>query len=193
MKEIVEEIKNGNLVITPTDTVYGIAGDATNINAIRKVFDAKKRESNKPILMLVNSINMLEKYVSEITPLQRDIINRFWPNTLTILFKKNNLISDELTCGSPYVGVRMPNNKLLLDIMNEIDKPLLSTSANISGEATITDISLLDSDLKSKISYILDEGHMGDVSSTLIKVEDEKIVFLREGVLAKSIKEYYNL
>lgn len=192
MKEIIDEINKGNIVITPTDTVYGIQGDATNIDAIKKAFEAKQRE-NKPLLILVSSISMLEKYVSEITDLQREIINKYWPNTLTILFKKNNNLSDELTCGSEFVGVRMPNNKLLLDIMNEIGKPLFSTSANISGEPTITSVDLLNDNLKSHIAYILDDGEKTNISSTLIKVEDDKITFLREGELAKNIKEDYNL
>lgn len=192
MKEIIDEINKGNIVITPTDTVYGIQGDATNIDAIKKAFEAKQRE-NKPLLILVSSISMLEKYVSEITDLQREIINKYWPNTLTILFKKNNNLSDELTCGSEFVGVRMPNNKLLLDIMNEIGKPLFSTSANISGEPTIISIDLLNDNLKNHIAYILDDGEKTNISSTLIKVENDKITFLREGELAKNLKEDYNL
>ena len=139
--------------------------------------------------MLVSSISMLEEYTKEINDLQRKIINKYWPNTLTILFKKNDKISDELTKGSEYVGIRMPNNEFLLNLINEFNKPLLSTSANITNMDVITSTSLIEEELKNKISYIYDIGTLGTTASTLIKVENNKIVFLREGDLSKQIKE----
>lgn len=186
-KKILEVLNKGELVILPTDTVYGIHADATNVDAIKKVDEAK--HSNKPHLMLVSSISMLEEYTKEINDLQRKIINKYWPNTLTILFKKNDKISDELTKGSEYVGIRMPNNEFLLNLINEFNKPLLSTSANITNMDVITSTSLIENELKDKISYIYDIGTLGTTASTLIKVENNKIVFLREGDLSKQIKE----
>ena len=186
-KKLLEVLNNGELVILPTDTVYGIHADATNIEAIKKVDEAK--HSNKPHLMLVSSIDMLEEYVLEINDLQRKLINKYWPNTLTILFKKNDKISDELTKGSEYIGVRMPNNEFLLKLISEFGKPLLSTSANITNMDVITNTSLIEEELKNKISYIYDIGELGNTASTLIKVENNKIVFLREGILAEQIKE----
>ena len=186
-KKILEVLNNGELVILPTDTVYGIHADDTSVDAIRKVDEAK--HSNKPHLMLVSSISMLEEYTKEINDLQRKIINKYWPNTLTILFKKNDKISDELTKGSEYVGIRMPNNEFLLNLINEFNKPLLSTSANITNMDVITSTSLIEEELKNKISYIYDIGTLGTTASTLIKVENNKIVFLREGDLSKQIKE----
>lgn len=187
MNKLVELFKSGKIAILPSDTVYGIFADATNEEAIRKVDDAKG--SNKPHLMVVSSIEMLKEYVSEIDDLQERIINKYWPNTLTILFKKNNKISDELTKGSPYVGVRMPNNNFLLKLLNEFGKPLLSSSANITNEKVITNVNMLDDRLKSKVDYIYDAGDLSDIASTLIKVENNKIIFLREGILASRIKE----
>lgn len=186
-KKILEVLNNGELVILPTDTVYGIHADATSVDAIRKVDEAK--HSNKPHLMLVSSISMLEEYTKEINDLQRKIIDKYWPNTLTILFKKNDKISDELTKGSEYVGIRMPNNEFLLNLINEFNKPLLSTSANITNMDVITNTSLIEEELKNKISYIYDIGTLGTTASTLIKVENNKIIFLREGDLSKQIKE----
>lgn len=185
---IIENLKSGNIVILPTDTVYGIHADATNIEAIRKIDEAK--HSSKPHLILVSSIKMLEDYTLEINEIQRSIINKYWPNSLTILFKKNDKLSDELTKGSEYVGIRMPNNEFLLNLINEFGKPLISTSANISNEQVITDVSLLDSELKDKVSYIYDIGPLYNEASTLIKV-DNKIEFLREGYLSEQIKKDY--
>ena len=185
-KELLEVLEKGEIAILPTDTVYGIHADATNVAAIKRVDEAKK--SDKPHLMLVSSIKMLEEYTLEISDLQRKLINKYWPNTLTILFKKNYKISDELTKGSEYVGVRMPKNDFLIELINEFKKPLLSTSANITNKEVITNTSLIEEELKNKISYIYDVGELGNISSTLIKVVDNKIIFLREGELASQIK-----
>ncbi len=185
--KLLEVLNNGDLAVLPTDTVYGIHADATNIESIKKIDEAK--HSNKPHLILVSNIKMLEEYTSEIDELQRKLIDKYWPNTLTILFKKNDKISDELTKGSEYVGIRMPNNNFLLDLINKFGKPLISTSANITNEEVITDVSLLNEELENKMSYIYDAGTLENESSTLIKVENNKIIFLREGSLSKKIKE----
>ncbi len=187
MEELLSVLEKGEIALLPSDTVYGLFADATNIESIRKIDNAK--HSNKPHLIVVSSIDMLKEYVSEIDDLQYKLINKYWPNTLTILFKKNDRISDELTKGSPYIGVRMPNNKFILDLLNRFNKPLISSSANISGEGVITSVDLLDKELKKSISYIYDAGRLSDVASTLIKIENNKIVFLREGILASEIKK----
>ncbi len=186
-KSLLDVLNKGELAILPTDTVYGIHADALNIDAIRKLDEVK--HSNKPHLILVSSIKMLEEYTEEINDLQRKIINKYWPNTLTILFKKNNKISDELTKNSEYVAIRMPNNKFLLELINEFGKPLISSSANITNQKVITNVELIDKNLKNKISYIYNDGILDNISSTLIKVENNKIIFLREGLLSNKIKE----
>ena len=187
MKELVDNIERGNLVIVPTDTVYGISADACNEEAIKKVFIAKHREE-KPLIVMVSSIEMLKKYVKNINELEQKLIDKYWPNTLTILFEKSDNLSNLVTCGSPLVGVRMPNNKLLLDLMNEINKPIISTSANISGNSVITNTNLIDPELKKHISYIYDDGEKTNIASTLVKVEDNKIKILIEGILSEKIK-----
>ena len=188
MNDLIKNIEAGNLVIVPTDTVYGISCDATNKDAIEKVFIAKQREQ-KPLIVMVSNMDMLKRYVKEISDLEQKIIDKYWPNTLTILFKKNDNLLNEITCGNEYVGIRMPNNKLLLDLMNKINKPIISTSANISGNSVITNTNLIEPELKKYISYVYDDGEKTNVASTLIKVEDNKIKILREGILASKMKE----
>ena len=187
MKELIDNIEQGNLVIVPTDTVYGISADACNTETNKKVFIAKKREE-KPLIVMVSSIEMLKKYVKNINELEQKLIDKYWPNTLTILFEKSDNLSDLVTCGSPLVGIRMPDNKLLLDLMNKINKPIISTSANISGSSVITNTNLIDPELKKHISYIYDDGEKTDIASTLVKVEDNKIKILREGLLSEKIR-----
>ena len=182
-------INNGELAIVPTDTVYGIIADATNEETIKKVYMAKRRSFSKPLIIMVSSIEMLKKYVKNISDVEKRLIEKYWPGRLTILFKRNNKISDLLTNGGDYIGIRLPDNKELCKLMNMLNKPLVSTSANISDNMTITEISMLEDELKNSISYIVDGGILDDLPSTLIKVEDEKIIFLREGELASNIRK----
>ena len=188
MNDLIKNIEDGNLVIVPTDTVYGISCDATNKDAINKVFIAKQREQ-KPLIVMVSNMDMLNRYIKPLNDLEKQLIDKYWPNTLTILFKKNDNLLDEITCGSEYVGIRMPNNKLLLDLMNKINKPIISTSANISGSSVITNTSLIEPELKEYISYVYDDGEKTNIASTLVKVEDGRIKILREGILSSKIKE----
>ena len=188
MNDLIKNIEDGNLIIVPTDTVYGISCDATNKEAIEKVFIAKQREQ-KPLIVMVSNIDMLKTCVKEISDLEQKLIDKYWPNTLTILFKKSDDLLEEITCGSEYIGIRMPDNKLLLDLMNELNKPIISTSANISGNSVITNTNLIEPELKKYISYIYDDGEKTNIASTLVKVEDNKIKILRAGILADKIKE----
>lgn len=187
INKIIDVLSKGEIAILPTDTVYGLTGDATSLKAIKLANDIKKREKPQPLLILVSNIDMLKKYTKNISDLELEVINKYWPNKLTVLFEKNDLLSDELTASSPYVGVRMPDNKLLLDIMNKYNKPLLSTSANIHSKDVITKISLLENEMRDSVSYIYDAGELSTTASTLIKIENGKIKILREGELASQI------
>lgn len=176
-------------MIVPTDTVYGIIADATSEEAIRKVYFAKHRSFSKPLIIMVSSIDMLRRYVKDISSVEQKLIEKYWPGRLTILFKKNNEISNLLTNGGEYIGIRLPDNKDLCALMNMLNKPLISTSANISDTMTITDITMLEDELKNNISYIVDGGVLTDLPSTLVKVDDGNIIFLREGELASKIRK----
>lgn len=191
INEIVDVIKAKQLAIVPTDTVYGIIGDALDEAVIHKVYEAKKRDYSKPLILMVCDISMLKKYVLEINDLEQRLIERFWPGKLTILFKKNELISDLITSGSDLVGIRFPDNKELVDVIKKLDKPLISTSCNISTRDVITNVSLIEKELLDKISYVYDCGEMSDVSSTIVQVVDNKINILREGELVSLIKEEF--
>ena len=184
--KILECLEKGEVVILPTDTVYGLHADALNTKSIKKVDDLK--HSNKPHLMLISNIEMLKMYTKNITSLHKKIIDKYWPGELTILFEKNDLVPDELTKGSNYIGIRLPNNELLLNIINKFNKPILSTSANITNEDVVTNIDELDDSIKNKVSYIYDIGYLSNNASTLIKIENNRIIFLREGNLTNIIK-----
>lgn len=188
--KILEILKKGEVILLPSDTVYGLFCDALNVKAIKKIDIIKN--SNKPHLILVSNVNMIKPYVKEMSSLHKRIINRYWPGPLTILFKKSNLIPNELTKDSEYVGIRFPNHELLLNLINSYNKPLLSTSANISNDEVINSVESLDKRIKSKVSYIYDGGLLNNLASTIIKIENNRIIFIREGVISKQIKKEFN-
>ena len=190
-KKIVDEIKKGNLVITPTDTVYGIMADATNIKAIERVYECKQRDEKKPLLLLVGSINMLKKYTKNLSHLEEEIIQKYLPGKLTILLHKNDKVNDKITSGTDLVGIRIPNNKELIQIINEIGNPVISTSANISGQNTITNPKEIKKELLKHISYVEDAGIINNEPSSIIKIEKEKITIIRkESVAIQMIEDY---
>ena len=193
IERLVEVINNGNIAVVPTDTVYGIIGDATNIDVIHKVYEVKKRDYSKPLILMVSSIDMLEKYVLEINDIEKKLIDRYWPGKLTILFKKNNNIDDLITSGSNLVGIRYPDNKDLNELMNKLNKPLISTSCNISSKEVITSIDMLEEDISKHVSYVYDGGVLSDTSSTIVRVNDGKIEILRDGELSSLIREDFEV
>ena len=154
--KIAKEIKKENLVIIPTDTVYGISADMTNENAINKVYICKQREKNKPLILLVSNKEMLKKYTKNLTSLEKEIIQKYLPGKLTILLPKNDNVSAKITAGSNLVGIRMPDNNELIQIIEKVGSPIISTSANISGEKTITNPKEIDKELLKYISYVED-------------------------------------
>ena len=186
--DIIKTLKDGKLVIMPTDTIYGIIGDATNEDVINKVYEVKERPHDKPLLILVSNFSMLHELVTEIPKETEKIIKKFWPGPLTILFKKSSKVSDTLTANSSLVAIRMPNDKRLLNIMNHLNRPLISTSANISSHNAITNPNQLEEKMKEKIDLIVDEGTVNNKASTLITIVNGKIEILREGCLTEKIR-----
>lgn len=164
--------------------------DACNDEAVKKVYVAKKRPYDKPLLLLVNGMDMLEKYVLTINDLEKKLIDDYWPGPLTILFKKNDNVSKYVS-NNEYVGIRYPDNEIIKDILDEFNKPVISTSANITDSDVITEVEMIPDELLKNIDYVLDGGKLSNVSSTLIKVDDDKITILRDGLLGEDIKNKY--
>ncbi len=193
INKIVSELKKGNLVIIPTDTVYGISADIENTKAIEKVYQAKNRDKNKPLLLLVNNEEMLKKYTKKLTNLEKEIIKKYLPGKLTILLLKNDKVPDNITAGSNLVGIRIPDNNDLIQIINKLGHPIISTSANISGQNTITNPQKIDQNLLKYISYIENIGTVNSEPSSIIKIENNQIKIIREEKIAKQIiKDYPN-
>lgn len=190
--KIVSVVDSGGLVITPTDTVYGIMGDSLDENVIRKVYSVKRRTFSKPLILLMSDVEMIKKYTSDISDVEWDLINHFLPGLVTIVLKKNDLVSPLITSNSDYVGIRIPDNSELVEIIKKLGRPVISTSANISDSDVITRVNMISDELLSGIDYVYDGGEINNLSSTIIRVIDGELVILRRGELADEIESYFS-
>lgn len=190
--KIVEVVNSSGLVISPTDTVYGIMGDSLDESVIRKVYSVKRRTFSKPLILLMSDVEMIKKYTSNISDVEWDLINHFLPGLVTIILKKNDLVNPLITSNSDYVGIRIPNNSELINIIEKLGRPVISTSANISDSDVITRVNMISDELLSGIDYVYDGGEINNLSSTIIRVIDGELVILRRGELADEIESYFS-
>ena len=187
INEISNAIKEGKIIIFPTDTVYGIGTNAYDENACKKIYEIKRRPSYKPLIVLISDISMIENLVESISPMERKLIEKFWPGSLTIKFKKRkNALPDIRAEGNEYLGIRLIKNGLIYNIIEKAEVPIVAPSANLSGHPTGIKIENIIEELGGKVDYILDCGdYKSDETSTIVQVVDEKVVVIREGKIKK--------
>lgn len=195
LKEISKIIKNGGIVVFPTETVYGIGTNGLNKESISRLYEVKQRPINKPISLLVSSIEMAETIAKDITDMEYKLMEKFFPGPLTIILKKKSIVPDNLTNNTDTVGVRMPDNIIAKELIEYANVPIATPSANISGKPSGTDINTIMNDFKDKVDYYIDGGKSKlGISSTIVKLENGYPVILREGSISKKqILECLNL
>ncbi len=183
---IENELNNGGIGIFPTDTVYGIGCNAFNETAIKKIYKLKSRDYTKPISVLISNFDMLNSLVDKITIEEKKLINAFWPGALTIIFQKKDTVPNILTSNLNTLGIRMPNNSISLDLINKVNVPIATTSANISGKSA--GVKLLDfyDYFNNKVNFIIDGGNSTiGKASTVVQVINGLPHILREGSITK--------
>ena len=188
IKEAAEIIKNGGLVLFPTETVYGIGANALNDEAVKKIFIAKGRAQDNPLILHISDMDMLSQIVDtdNISELEYRLMDAFWPGPFTIILNKNNNIANVATCNGDTVGVRMPSNKIAHDLIKEANLPIAAPSANISGRPSGTKLEDIINELKDKVDYILDGGECDiGLESTVVRVVDGNVKILRPGKITK--------
>lgn len=184
LKEVATAIKNGKVVVFPTETVYGIGTNGLDKKAIEKLYKLKKRPKNKPISLLVNNIDMINDIAEDITELEYKLINKFMPGPLTIILKKKNKIPNILTANSSTVGIRIPQNEIAIKLIEYAKVPLATSSANISGEASGINLKNIMKDFNDDIDYYIDGGFSKiGIASTVVQVFDGIPHILRKGVI----------
>jgi L-threonylcarbamoyladenylate synthase len=179
-------LKQGEVVAIPTETVYGLAANALNPEAVTKIYDAKERPSFNPLILHVASLEAASSYVTTIHPLAKQLADHFWPGSLSILFPKSEVVPNIVTAGLPNVVLRVPNHQLTLQLLKGIDFPLAAPSANISNTVSPTSAQRVYQNLGERIPYILDGGSCEvGLESTIVSVIDNEVIILREGGISK--------
>lgn len=179
-------IKKGEVVAIPTETVYGLAADSTNPEAIKKIFEAKGRPSDNPLIAHINSFEMFKKIAKTISDDAKKLADAFWPGPLTIVVPKSSFVCNEACARLDSVGVRMPSNETARKIIDAANVPLSAPSANLSGKPSPTRAEDVFDDMNGRIKLIIDGGDCdAGVESTVISVLESTPVILRPGVITK--------
>lgn len=180
-------LRENEVVAFPTETVYGLGANACSDEAVRKIYEAKGRPSDNPLIVHIASVSTMDKIVKDVPEYAYKLISEFWPGPLTLILpKKGDQLSMLVTAGLDTVGVRMPDHPLALALIREADVPVAAPSANKSGKPSPTQASHVYHDLHGKISGILDGGATGvGVESTVLDCTSAVPTILRPGGVTK--------
>lgn len=177
-------VSNG-LVAIPTETVYGLAANALNEDAVLKIFEVKNRPSFDPLIVHISKITDLKALVSEVPEEAKLLAKKFWPGPMTLVLKKSDLVPLSVTSGLDTVGVRIPKHPLTLKLLKSLDFPLAAPSANPFGYTSPTSAFHVNTQLGAKLDYILDGGNCDiGIESTIVACVDGKVEVLRLGGLS---------
>ena len=178
-------LEAGEVVGIPTETVYGLASNALNPDAVLTIFRVKNRPSFDPLIVHTDSLSKLDQFVSQIPEAAYQLAEAYWPGPLTLLLPKRELIPDLVTAGLPTVAVRIPNHPLTLKLLRSLDFPLAAPSANPFGYISPTTAQHVDEQLGDQIPYILDGGPAGvGIESTIVGFDENKPTVFRLGGMA---------
>lgn len=181
-------INDGGIVLFPTETVYGIGANGLDDLAVKKIFLAKGRAQDNPLILHISDMDMLESIVdvNNITELEYKLMNTFWPGPFTIILNKKPNIANVATCGGDTVGVRMPSNRIAHELIKRAGVPIAAPSANISGKPSGTNVKDIFDELHDKVDFIIDGGDCDiGLESTVVRVIGDKVKILRPGRISK--------
>ncbi len=181
-------IREGGLVAFPTETVYGLGGDALNPESSRKIYAAKGRPSDNPLIVHVASMEDVEAIVDEVPEAAYRLAEAFWPGPLTMIMNKNDKVPHETTGGLDTVAIRMPNNEIALELIRQSGGYIAAPSANTSGRPSPTLARYCVEDLSGKIEMIIDGGQVGiGLESTIVDLTSEEPMILRPGYITQDM------
>ena len=175
-------LKNGGTVVFPTETVYGLGASAFDDNAVKKIFVAKGRPSDNPLIVHIWNTNQISELVSEIPHYLNKLAERFWPGPLTLVMKKSSRITGLVTAGLDTVGIRIPKHQIALALLKEANIPIAAPSANVSGSPSPTRAEHVINDLDGRVDVIIDGGDCDiGLESTVLDITGDIPVVLRPG------------
>jgi len=178
---VVSALNSGEVIVYPTDTLYGLGADIYNDEAVKKIFLLKKRGFDQPLSVAVANLEDLED-IAFVDDRVRCIAEEFLPGSLTLVLKKKNVVSDLVTAGSDTIAVRIPNNPIALRLLG-IFGPLTCTSANIHGESTSANVDDIRKDFEADVMVYIDAGKLESLPSTIVDLSEDEPKIIREGVI----------
>ncbi len=181
LKEIVNKLKEGKTILYPTDTVWGLGCDATNIEAVKKIYEIKNREESKSLIILVSSIEMLMEYLNEIPNKALEILKEATKPT-TIIYNAPKNLADNTIAKDNTIAIRIPKDEFCINLIKEFGKPIVSTSANISGEPTPKSFSEISKAILNSVDYVVDlhQEKKSEKSSRILKIDGDSVIVIRE-------------
>jgi len=185
LKTSIKLLKNGKVIIFPTETVFGLGGDATNSSAINKIYKLKKRPKNNPLICHFKNITQIKKNF-DINEIELKFAKLYWPGPLTLILEKkqDSKISSTVSNKKSFVGCRIPKNKIAHKLLKNIDFPIAAPSANLSTKVSVTCYSDIDTKLKKKIFVIKGKSKLG-LESTVVQIKNKVIYILRPGSITE--------
>ena len=180
-------IREGELVVYPTETVYGLGADALDPAAVERVFEVKGRDRSNPISMAVPSVPAAFEFVRA-SDRERQFMAEFFPGPVTVLCRKGSSVPDALTAGRDRVGVRVPDHPVALSVCERAGTPITATSANVSGRPSVRRVAALDPAVRDGVAEIIDDGETAGTESTVVDVSSGTIH--RRGSLASAIERW---
>jgi L-threonylcarbamoyladenylate synthase len=188
-------VLSGGLVAYPTESFYGLAADATNGAAIKRLFQVKGRPLDRPVLVLISSVEMLRDYVRHIPLTALQLMDAFWPGGLTLVFEGRSKISPLLTAGTGKIGVRLSSHPVATALTRAAGVPITGTSANVSGEPACSTAKAVLMAFGDGVDLVLDGGEtLGKGASTVLDMTVDPPRILREGMISRSrLEEFISL
>ncbi len=186
--EAVEVLGNGGVVVYPTETCYGIGCDATDEEAVKKVYEAKKRDASKKLTCIVDSLETAEKFC-KLSLKEKEVCENFMPGPLTFVAEKTSELPDVTNTDFAF---RVSSKKVCRKLTEKLGRPIVATSANISGNDNSYSVKEMDEDLLDKVDYVLDGGKLEkNTPSTIAKITDGELKVFREGPVKKDELEEF--
>lgn len=190
MKKAGAIIKNGGLVAFPTETVYGLGANALDTDAAKKIYEAKGRPSDNPLIAHIADKEQVYVLARNISEKAKKLMDKFWPGPMTLVFEKQDIVPMGVTGGLSTVAVRMPDNEVALELIKASSVPIAAPSANSSGRPSPTLASHVFEDMDGRIDMIIDGGQVNiGIESTIVDMTSEPPMILRPGYITKSMLE----
>lgn len=180
LKQAIKLLKKGGVGVIPTDTIYGLLGSALKEDTVERIYKLRKRQKDKPMIILISSLSDLEYFNIKLSPKQRKLLKKIWPNPVSVVLSCPYKKFYYLHRGTKSIAFRIPSNISLINLL-KITGPLVAPSANLAGQKNATTIDQAKKYFKDKIDFYINKGIKDSSPSTLIKLEGDKIKILRQG------------